>query len=82
MSTTKRGRPLNNDRRDPTMRYIARKNLWEAVAAQCRISSGAVRLWSRVPPMRVRDVERAIGRPRRLIRPDLFKNDPANNINA
>lgn len=58
--------------RDATMRYIARNNLWNAVAAQCGITTTAVRLWLRVPPLRVRDVERAIGRPRRLIRPDLY----------
>lgn len=55
------------------MRYIARNNLWNAVALQCGITAGAVRLWYKVPPLRVRDVERATGRPRRLIRPDLFE---------
>lgn len=65
------GRPLTKER-DPTMRYIARKSLWKAVARQCGITAGAVRLWYKVPAERVRDVERAIGRPRRLIRPDLY----------
>lgn len=65
------GRPLTKER-DATMRYIARKRLWNAVAAQCGITPGAVRLWSRVPLDRVRDVEKAIGRPPRLIRPDHF----------
>ncbi len=69
------GRRLTKPR-DATMRYIARKGLWNAVAAQCGITAGAVRLWIRVPPTRVRDVERAIGRPRRLIRPDLYAENP------
>lgn len=60
--------------RDATMRYIAKRNLWNAVAAQCGISATAVRLWSKVPKQRVVAVERAIGRPRRLIRPDLSPN--------
>jgi hypothetical protein len=58
--------------RDSTMRYIARKKLWEAVAAECRIRPGAVRLWRKVPPLRVPSVERATGRSRHLIRPDLY----------
>lgn len=66
------GRPVNLARRDATMRFIARKSLWGAVAAQCGVSASAVRLWKKVPPTRVRDVERAIGRPRRLIRPDIY----------
>ena len=37
----------------------------------------AVRLWERVPLDRVLDVEKAIGRSRRLIRPDLFADDEA-----
>jgi hypothetical protein len=63
---------LVNRYTDPTMRYIAKENLWDAVALQCGISRHAVKLWRRVPPLRVIDVERAIGRPRRLIRPDLY----------
>lgn len=65
------GRRLSKPR-DATMRFIARKGLFDAVAAQCGITPGAVRLWEKVPPLRVKDVERAIGRPRRLIRPDLY----------
>lgn len=59
-------------RDDLTMRYIAKNNLWNAVALQCGIKPKAVRAWTRVPPNRVRAVEAAIGRPSRLIRPDLF----------
>jgi hypothetical protein len=58
--------------RDATMRYIAKHSLFEAVALQCGISASAVRLWRRVPALRVRQVEIAIGRKRSLIRPDLF----------
>ena len=58
--------------RDATMRYIAKKKLWAAIAAECNIKPGAVRLWRKAPPLRVLGVERAIGRPRRLIRPDLY----------
>lgn len=58
--------------RDATMRYIAKKKLWNAIAVECGINPGAVRLWRKVPPLRVRSVERAIGRPRRMIRPDLY----------
>lgn len=65
------GRPAY-ERDDKTMRYIAKNKLWAAVAAQCGITTTAVRLWVRVPHQRVRDVERAIGRPRSLIRPDLY----------
>jgi len=68
MSTPAAERPP----RDATMRYIAKNKLWKAVAAECRIKPGAVRLWRKVPPLRVRSVERAIGRPRRMIRPDLY----------
>src|SRR5579864_665351 len=57
--------------RDATMRFIAKRNLWEAVALQCGVSARAVRQWKRVPSARVLDVERAIGRPRHLIRPDI-----------
>jgi hypothetical protein len=74
----KRGRPLTKER-DATMRYIARKTLWNAVALQCGITPGAVRLWVRVPQQRVRDVERAIGRPRSLIRPDIYRRNPNNS---
>ena len=59
-------------RRDPTMRYIAKKKLWDAVALQCGITASAVRYWQRVPSHRVREVELAIGRRRGLIRPDLY----------
>lgn len=72
---TKRGRPLTKER-DATMRYIARKNLWDAVALQCGITPTAVRLWTRVPTLRVRDVECAIGRPRSQIRPDIYRRNP------
>ena len=58
--------------RDATMRYIAKKKLWNAIAVECGIKPAAVRLWRKVPPLRVRSVERAIGRPRRMIRPDLY----------
>lgn len=60
------------ERKDPTMRYIAKRGLFEAVALQCRITTAAVRLWRRVPVDRVRDVELAIGRPRSQIRPDIY----------
>jgi len=58
--------------RDVTMRYIQRNKLWTAVALQCRITEHAVRCWKRVPDRHVDSVKRAIGRPRRLIRPDLY----------
>ncbi len=59
-------------RRDATMRYIDRQNLWEPVALQCGVSPHAVRCWKRVPKHCVVDVERATGRPARLIRPDIY----------
>jgi hypothetical protein len=61
----------NAQRRDATMRYIARKDLWDAVARECHLSPRSVRLWKRVPWKQVIAVERAIGRKRHLIRPDL-----------
>lgn len=61
----------NGKRKDATMRYIAKKDLWEAVAVQCGISPRSVRSWRRVPWTRVIAVERATGRSRHLIRPDL-----------
>lgn len=67
----KSGRPMG-PRDDPTMRYIAKHNLWTAVALQCGITIVAVRKWKRVPSERVRSVEAAIGRRRGLIRPDLY----------
>lgn len=66
------GAPNSTRDRDATMRYIAKKKLFGAVAAECGIKPCAVRLWSKVPPRRVLSVERAIGRPRRLIRPDIY----------
>lgn len=60
------------ERRDPTMRYIAKRKLFAAIALQCGITPATVRDWVRVPEHRVHDVERATGRPRRLIRPDLY----------
>lgn len=53
------------------MRFIARKGLWAAIALQCGITADSVKRWNRVPPERVLDVERAIGRPAGLIRPDI-----------
>ncbi len=73
------GRPVSL-RKDPTMRYIAKRKLWDAIAVQCGISASAVRGWRRVPAERVRDVEIAIGRPRSQIRPDLYKRNP--NLDA
>lgn len=72
------GRKLHH-RDDLTMRYIAKRNLWAPVAAQCGVTVSAVRLWKRVPAARVRDVERAIGRRRGLIRPDLYRYDQPPN---
>jgi hypothetical protein len=79
-ATKVRGRPAL-ERRDPTMRYIAKKRLWDAVALQCGITPAAVRYWQRVPAARVRDVEAAIGRRRSLIRPDIYgrKSKHTNN---
>ncbi len=54
------------------MRYIAKRDLWNAIALQCQITPSAVRLWKQVPGKHVISVEQAIGRPRRLIRPDLY----------
>jgi hypothetical protein len=65
-----------SERRDATMRYIAKNKLWGAVALQCGITPSAVRIWWRVPAARVRDVEAAIGRSRVLIRPDLYRRKP------
>lgn len=67
------GRNLTKPR-DPTMRYIAKLKLWDAVALQCGISPASVRAWTRVPAARVDDVKIAIGRRRSLIRPDLYTN--------
>jgi hypothetical protein len=66
-----RGRPAK-ERGDPTMRYIARKQLWDAIAIECGIRPKTVRAWRRVPWNRVLSVERAIGRPRRQIRSDIY----------
>ena len=67
---------INAKRRDdPTMRYIAKYDLWEAVALQCGISARSVRMWKRVPWKQVIAVERCIGRKRHLIRPDLHPTD-------
>ena len=68
------GRPLTRER-DATMRYIAKKKLWAAVALQCGISESAVRAWKRVPDLRVREVHYATGRSMHLIRPDIYPPD-------
>jgi hypothetical protein len=68
--------------RDATLNYIAEKKLWGAVADACGIQEGAVRLWRQVPAKRVLHVERALGRPRHLIRPDLYgKLPPRKRVN-
>jgi hypothetical protein len=72
------GRPAYQ-RKDPTMRFIAKKHLWDAIAKQCGITPSAVRLWRRVPIERVCDVESAIGRPRELIRPDIYRRKRPTN---
>ena len=64
----------NKPPRDATLRFIAKHKLWNAIAAECCIKPGAVRLWRKVPPLRVLAVERATGRPRHLIRPDIYPN--------
>jgi hypothetical protein len=74
MAAAKAKAGKRRQKRDATMRYIARKDLFAAVALQCGITSTVVRSWKRVPPDYVTSVECAIGRPRRLIRPDLFRN--------
>jgi DNA-binding transcriptional regulator YdaS (Cro superfamily) len=56
------------------MRHIAKNKLWNAVAAKCGVTPAAVRMWRKVPALRVRAVERATGRPRHLIRPDIYPN--------
>lgn len=66
-------------RKDPTMRYIANKQLWDAIATQCGITPSAVRAWRRVPVDRVHDVEAATGRRRSLIRPDIYRRRRSNN---
>jgi hypothetical protein len=60
--------------RDATMRYIAKNKLWNTVAGKCGVTPAAVRMWRKVPALRVRSVERAIKRPRHLIRPDIYPN--------
>ena len=65
------GRSKPKRREDPTMRWIERKQLFAAIALQCGISPASVRAWKRVPGARVIAVERATGRKRHLIRPDL-----------
>jgi hypothetical protein len=67
------GRRAPMSGRDATMRFIAKRNLWDVVAIQCGLSAVAVRRWKRVPSHRVLQVERAIGRSRRLIRPDIYR---------
>jgi DNA-binding transcriptional regulator YdaS (Cro superfamily) len=57
------------------MRYISMHRLWNAVAAECGITPAAVRMWHKVPALRVLAVERAIGRPRHLIRPDIYPKE-------
>jgi hypothetical protein len=67
------GKPYPKDHeRDATMRFIEKHKLWCAVATECGIRPAAVRLWRRVPPLRVPAVEKATGRSRRFIRPDLY----------
>ena len=58
--------------RDAAMQFIARMKLWNEVAARCGILPDSVRFWRRVPRRRLPMVERAIGWPRREIRPDLY----------
>lgn len=61
------------EQRDWTMQYIAEHRLWTDVATACNIKPAAVRLWRQVPPLRVPAVEKAIGKSRRWIRPDLYE---------
>ncbi len=63
--------PRPRQRADITMRFIARKDLWDAIALQCGVSPATVRAWPRVPAGQVNNVVRATGRPAHMIRPDL-----------
>lgn len=63
--------PRPRRRADVTMRFILKKDLWDAVALQCGITADAVRSWRKVPAAHVHNVERATGRPAHMIRPDL-----------
>lgn len=59
-------------KRDPTMRYVMRQKLVEQIAGECRTTASAVRQWKQVPWNRVLVVESITGRPRHLIRPDIY----------
>lgn len=66
------GRPLSHLRDDATQ-FIATRRLWILVADRCGITPTAVRLWSKVPPLRVTTVARAIRQTRHFVRPDLYE---------
>jgi hypothetical protein len=65
------GRPISQNR-DAATFFIARRRLWDRVANRLGITPTAVRLWRKVPAMRVSDVARLINRPRWFVRPDVF----------
>jgi DNA-binding transcriptional regulator YdaS (Cro superfamily) len=57
------------------MRHISMYRLWNAVAAECGVTPAAIRMWHKVPALRVLAVERAIGLPRYFIRPDIYPKE-------
>ncbi len=63
--------PRPRQRADVTMRFIARHDLWDAIALQCGVLPEKVRAWRRVPAAHVHNVVTATGRPAHMIRPDL-----------
>lgn len=68
----KAGRPLSHLRDDATQ-FIATRRLWVPVANRCGITPTAVRLWSKVPALRVTIVARVIQQTRHFVRPDLYE---------
>ena len=63
-------------RRDPSLQQaIEATGNGKALAGRIGVTQQALSQWSRVPPRRVLDVERASGVPRHELRPDLYPHE-------
>ncbi len=52
------------------------------LARELGLARSAVAMWTRVPAERVVEIERITGIPRERLRPDLYRNPPAESVAA
>lgn len=67
---------MERERDEALERAIREAGNGMLLAAAIGVTPQAVGQWSRVPPRRVLDVERASGVPRTELRPDIYPPEP------